>query len=254
MPVNIGPVKIKVALDKEAFEEDMQELLDEEALNRMFNFEDTFGDLHEQFAVVIDDMLNLQNKSRAMVTAVAASFQVLTTALNVVGDAWHEMLLTGEMSWKTFGEAMKTMVAQELAAISASALVNALYATAIGLIRLAQWDFGAAASAFAAAATFGLVAAAAGAGAVALSAGAGSSGGFDEGGGFGDGGGFDDDRINALEQKNQQRFMNLTVNGNIIGQEDWVRNELIPQLNSIVTDSDGVFITSDRSNISRSTR
>jgi hypothetical protein len=247
MPFKIGPLEIETKLNTDQLQEDIEFLKEELALDRMFDFEDTFGDLHEQFALVIDDMLNLEKHSKSMVTAVSASFKVLSGTLQAVGIAWQEMLLTGEMSWKMFGEAMKQMVAQELAAISASALVNALYATAIGFIRLAQWDFVSAASAFTAAATFAAVAAVAGIGAMALSSGSGGGayGGYDDEGGFGDEG------ISGVQQANQQRFLTLNIEGNIIGQEEWVRDQLLPQISDVVREDDSVLVATSEGNVFR---
>jgi hypothetical protein len=240
---------VKLNIDKEAFQEDFNSMMEEMVLDRMFDFEDSFGDLHEQFALVIDDMLNLENQSKAMVTGVSASFGLLTSTIGAVGVAWEEMLLTGELSWKSFGEAMKAMIAAELAAISASALVNAIYATAIGFLRLAMWDFSGAANAFVAAATFAAVAAIAGAGALALApkGGVGGEGGYDE---YGPG----DRQTDAIERQNNQRYMNLTIQGNVIGQERWIREEFIPQLNSLVMEDDAVVITSNRNNTARNVR
>ncbi len=80
---------------------------------------------------------------------------------------------------QSFGEALRQMTAQILASIAAEAVVQAIYATALGFLRLAQWDFKAAGEAFTSAAYFAAVAAAAGAGAMAL------SGGGNQGGGSG---------------------------------------------------------------------
>ncbi len=79
----------------------------------------------------------------------------------------------------SIGEAMRAAVASTLQAIAAESMVQAIYASAIGFLRLAQWDAAGAASAFKAAALFGSVgvaAAVAGRAIAPQQAGAGASG------------------------------------------------------------------------------
>lgn len=61
---------------------------------------------------------------------------------------------------KSIGEAMQEAAASTLESLAAQSLTYAIYAAALGFIRLAEWDFGAAAEAFTAAAIFGSVGAA----------------------------------------------------------------------------------------------
>lgn len=58
---------------------------------------------------------------------------------------------------KSVGEAMRTALASTLATIAAECYVQAIYSTALGFLRLAQWDWAAAGNAFAAAAMFASV-------------------------------------------------------------------------------------------------
>jgi hypothetical protein len=58
---------------------------------------------------------------------------------------------------QNIGEAMKAALAATLATIAAESYVQAIYATALGFVRLAQWDFASAANAFTAAGIFGSV-------------------------------------------------------------------------------------------------
>lgn len=238
MAVNIGKLTIKAQIDREDFEKDVNEMLEGMALDRMFSFGDSFSQLHDELAIVIDDMANLENASNAMVIGVSASFQALTGSLNSVGIAWAEMLLVGEMSWSSFETAMKQMLAAELAAISASALVNALYATAKGLILLATFQPTQAALAFSAAAAFAVVAAVAGIGAALVVSNISSPGGGGAGyGPLGPG------QTTPLQDQNQRRYLHLEIHGNLIGQEDYVRGELIPEINRQIMENDVVVLS-----------
>jgi hypothetical protein len=75
-------------------------------------------------------------------------------------------------SWALYGgsikEALKKALAAELAHIAAVATINAIYATALGFLRLAQWDFAGAANAFISAAIWASIAGGAALGARAL--------------------------------------------------------------------------------------
>jgi hypothetical protein len=58
---------------------------------------------------------------------------------------------------RSMGEAMRAALASTLQTIAAESLIQAIYATALGFLRLAQWDFAGAGNAFTAAAIFGSV-------------------------------------------------------------------------------------------------
>lgn len=243
MAIDLGPIVIKTQLDDTGVLEGLGELLNEEALERIDTFVDSFDELHDSLAVIIDDMFNLQDASQGMVIGVSASFFGLTRVLDATGRAWQQMLLTGELSADSFGRAMQTLVAQELAAISARALVNALFATATGLLNLALFNFPGAASAFAAAAAFGAVAAVAGAGAIALAP---SAGGGDAGAFAGPGGGGPlPQQTDQVEQQNQRNVLQIIIEGNIIGQSEFVEGELIPAINKAIIENDAVMVSTD---------
>lgn len=48
-----------------------------------------------------------------------------------------------------------------------------------------------------------------------------------------------------IEERNQNRILQININGNLIGQEDYVRNELVPEINRQVKDADTVLISTD---------
>lgn len=238
-PIKLGPIIIETELDTSGALEDIERLFSGDALDRMESFGDAFGELSDELAGLIDEMFNLEDASQSMVIGVSAAFDGLKNTIGSVGDAYQQMLLTGEISLETFGAALKASVAQELAALSAKALINAIFATAVGLLNLALFQFPAAAQAFAAAATFGAVAVAAGVGALALSAG--GRGGAGEDAGFG--GGPSRDQTDPLEQQNQQRFLHIEIHGNLIGQEEYVLGTLIPEINKQISENDAVMLS-----------
>lgn len=72
---------------------------------------------------------------------------------NAVGQSVAAWALYGE----SIGKSLRKALAAQLAHIAAVAVVNALYATALGFLRLAQWDFAGAAMAFKSAAIWAIV-------------------------------------------------------------------------------------------------
>lgn len=116
---------------------------------------------------------------------------------------------------KSIGEAMKAATAATLQQIAAQSYVQAIYATALGFLRIAQWDWAGAAAAFQAAALFGTVGTAAAVAGRAIAprqeaaggAGAGGGGGTTAGTESGAGGGSQGGPRVAIY-----------VSGNIIGQ------------------------------------
>lgn len=236
--IKLGPIIIETELDTTGALEDLDQFFSGDALDRMASFGDAFGELSDELAGLIDEMFNLENASQSMVIGVSAAFDGLKGTIGAVGDAYQQMLLTGELSLETFGKALKASVAQELAALSAKALINAIFATGVGLLNLALFQPAAAAQAFLAAATFAAVAAAAGAGAIALSAG--GRGEEDRGGGFGGPG---RDETDPLEQQNQKRFLQINILGNLIGQAEYVEGTLIPAINKAISENDAVMLS-----------
>ncbi len=89
------------------------------------------------------------------------AFTALDSLADKVGDLVGQWVLygkTGTGVLKQLANAMRQAVAQRLAAIASEAAIQALYATALGFLRLAQWDFGGAASAFLSAGQFAAIA------------------------------------------------------------------------------------------------
>lgn len=240
-PIKLGPIILETELDTSGALADLDKLFNEDVLERMEAFGDAFSDLSDDLAVIINDMFSLEDASQNMVVGVSAALDGFKNTIGAVGQAWQQMLLTGELSLATFGEAAKQAVAIELAALSARALVNAIFATATGLLNLALFQFGPAASAFAAAATFGAVAAVAGAGALVLSAGQRGGPGADAGAPVGP----SFDQTDSLERQNQMRFLKIEIFGNLIGQQEYVEGSLIPAINKAISENDAVMLSSD---------
>jgi hypothetical protein len=78
-------------------------------------------------------------------------------AFGSFGQAMGQNIAAAIVYKKSIGEAMRTAAAESLAALSARALTEAIFATAYGFILLAQRDFTGASQAFTAAAMFGSV-------------------------------------------------------------------------------------------------
>lgn len=254
-PFELGPIKIGVELDTSGISEDLEQLLNEDDLERIESLTNAFAGLSDQMSFIVNGMFDVSSMSQNMAIVVSSSFRALDGVISSTGRAWQQMLLTGEISAATFGQAMQSMVAQELAAISASSLVNAIYATAIGFLRLATFLPGPAVAAFTAAATFAAVAAVAGAGALALSTGGGGSGGIT--GGLSKSGTIDardNDRIDEVQTQNQRRFLHLEVHGNIFGQAEYIREQFLPELNSLVMEDDALVVVTNQARIQRTTR
>lgn len=83
---------------------------------------------------------------------------------SAVGSSVAAWALYGD----SIGQSLKKALAAQLAHIAAVAVVNALYATALGFLRLAQWDFAGATNAFISAGIWAAVATATGLGAKAV--------------------------------------------------------------------------------------
>ena len=251
MAIELGPIKIGLELDTEGLQEQMEGIFGEDASDGVEAFKESFKEIPELFGELpklFNEAVDGMEKFTAKSAALTSGADILQGSMNALTGAFHEMMVAGEISAKTFGAAMKAILAEELAAISTRALVNALYATGVGLLHLAMQNYTAAGQAFAAAGVFAAVAVAAGVGAMALGAGG--------GGGYGDEGGYDEygpsgPQTDQVQQANQQRYLNLTVNGNILGQEEYIKEQFIPALNTLVIEDDAVVVTTDRSNIAR---
>lgn len=128
----------------------------------------------EEHARIMGEKVSLIEKAMKFMEARASlkSFgNIVKDTFGQVESAFKSSIAAALMGQQSFGEAMKQMTAQILANLAAEAVVQAIYATALGFLRLAQWDFAAAGNAFTSAAIWAMVAAAAGAGAMAMSAG-----------------------------------------------------------------------------------
>lgn len=131
----------------------------------------------------IDDLMDrmgavkdIKSSLREMGSIGVSAFEDMTAA---VGDAIAQWALYGG----SIGEALKKALAAELAHIAAVSTVNALYATALGFIRLAEHDFVAAGHAFMSAGLWAALAAGTALGARALSGNAHGQGSSAQGGG-----------------------------------------------------------------------
>lgn len=125
---------------------------------------------------------------------------------------------------KSIGAAMEAAVAATLASIAAQAGVQAIYATALGFLDLAEQNYPGAAAAFTSAGIFAGVAAAATVGAMALTpktAGGGSgggAGGSGGGSGSGEGGGSPSGAMaGSGAQGTGQPYVQLNVYGHVVG-------------------------------------
>ena len=89
-------------------------------------------------------------------------------AFTEVGATGHDALMRFDQAMganiasaivhgRSISDAMRSALAATLESIAAESLVQAIYSTALGFLRLAQWDFAGAESAFTAAAIFGTV-------------------------------------------------------------------------------------------------
>jgi len=97
---------------------------------------------------------------------------VFNDMANAVGGAIEQWALYGG----SVGQALKKALAAELAHVAGIAIINALYATALGFMRLAEYNFVAAGHAFVSAGLWAALAGGAALGARALSKGAGTTG------------------------------------------------------------------------------
>lgn len=121
-------------------------------------------------------------------------FQLWIKGAPQAGEAWSNMLGMAEqgldslahaaehafaaaiMGQESFGKALEKATAQTLANIAAQAMVYAIFYTAMGFAKLAQWDFTGADEAFTAAAIYGVVGGVAAGAAYGLNSAAGGSG------------------------------------------------------------------------------
>lgn len=123
-------------------------LLDPSFLDRLQERLETGKQIIQEFGGVIQNVT-------------AGSLEALDALANRVGDLVNQWVLygnTGKSVLKQLGDAIRRSVAERLAAIAAESAVQAVYATALGFLRLAMYDFSGAAKAFISAAKFAAVA------------------------------------------------------------------------------------------------
>jgi len=122
------------------------------------------ADAWDRLRTSMEQAVGAQNMLASMGQMGIDMFQNMS---NAVGQAIAGWALYGD----SIGEALKKALAAELAHIAAVATVNAIYATALGFMRLAMYDFTGAAMAFKSAALWAVLAAGAALGARAISGG-----------------------------------------------------------------------------------
>lgn len=146
-----------------------------------FELDQTIAGEHPAAAEKSDDISDLARawkELREQMEAVASVQNVAQKAGMMGIDMMHNMadaVGSAIEAWALYGEsigqALKKALAAELAHIAAVATVNALYSTALGFMRLAQWDFVGAGHAFMAAGLWAALAAGTALGAKGLSGG-----------------------------------------------------------------------------------
>lgn len=104
----------------------------------------TFGSAFEDFKNQLIDDESIQDASGTITEFGNLAVNSLQNMTNAVGNAIASWALYGE----SVGKALKKAMAAELAHIAGVATIKALYATALGFIRLAELNFPAATNAF----------------------------------------------------------------------------------------------------------
>jgi hypothetical protein len=103
------------------------------------------------FGTMADELDELLSKAPAIQnfqSTLAGMGKMMADMMLNMADATGQAIAQWALYGGSVGEALKMALAAELAHIAGVATVNALYATALGFLRLAQWDFAAAGNAF----------------------------------------------------------------------------------------------------------
>ncbi len=137
----------------------------EGSLNALRNSTGWRGVFGEEFAAAIRGNEELLREWAESANQASMLVRVAFESLSEMGQRAFQGLARGMaanvaqafMYKQSIGEAMRAALAATLQSIAAEAGVQAIYATALGFLRLAQRDFASAASAFKAAAIFGSV-------------------------------------------------------------------------------------------------
>jgi hypothetical protein len=151
------------------------------------------------------------------------------------GQAMGQNIAYAIVYEKSIGDAMRSALASTLESIAAQAFVQAIFSTALGFLRLAEWDYAGATEAFTAAAIFGTVGAAAAIAGRVLAPKQGSS----EGGSQSEqSSGADSTGTSSSPASGEKAGTNVTfiINGHIIGQSGI--GELTDMINEAVQDRD----------------
>lgn len=116
----------------------------EDPKRKKANFKDFFGALNEKPESGEDQFAQVRDASGALEELEALGVGAMQRMGAALGSAIEQWALYGG----SVGQALKKALAAELAYIAGVATINAIYATALGFMRLAQWDFVGAGNAF----------------------------------------------------------------------------------------------------------
>ncbi len=137
----------------------------ERSLNRLANSQGWRGVFGNFFAQgireneeLLRDWAEAGNQSALMMEVTLESLsETGQRAFGMFAGAMGQNIAQAIVYSESIGKAMQEAVASTLASIAAESYVQAIYATALGFLRLAQWDWQGASQAFTAAAVFGSV-------------------------------------------------------------------------------------------------
>jgi hypothetical protein len=214
------------------------------ALNQLYNstgWKGVFGSLFAQSIrgneKLLREWMQAFNQAILMVrVAIESLNEDLQHFFVNYSDAMAQNITQAVVYRKSIGEAMAEATKAALAQLAAEAYVQAIYATALGFLRLAMWDFSGAAAAFEAAAIFATVgtAAALAGRAIPSSQNGGKAGGAGEaGGGAGGPGGTSGGTAAA---GGSAGTVIININGHVVGRTGI--EELTDMINEAVQDRD----------------
>lgn len=218
----------------EAYLGDLNALRDSSGWQGVFG--DAFADAIRGNEELLREWANSANQSLLMVQVAGQSVtESLQRGFNTFSQAMGANIAQAIVYKTSIGEAMRAAAASALQSIAAESIVQAIYSTALGFLRLAHHDYPGATAAFQAAAIFGsvgTVAAVAGRAIAPQQAGAGASGGgggasVSSGGGAGSSGG---------SGGSQGPTVAIYVSGPIVGVSGI--EELTAMINDAVKDRD----------------
>lgn len=145
---------------------------------------------------------------------------------------------------QSIGQAMRAALASTLESLAAQSLMQAIYATAIGFLRLAEWDYPAAEAAFTAAGIFASVGIGAALAGRAIApkqlTGAGASGSGAGASGSGAGAGSDSGASGGAGNGQPKTSLSIHVYGNVYGRNG--AQELVDMINAQVYENDASLL------------